>query len=397
TNLTLPPPPSLKGPLPPHHPCRHKGWTAGRPLPLLPATPTKDQSPNHPKHMLKTQRSTPLNQHNAHLRRRLKKTPTPRIKPSNAAQKHHGTLQEDSQHPCQALGTLPMVLHPIPTTPGLANTDSITPLRVSLTSSSYKLKSHFAHPGTTKMHWKQRETGPNHPLTLPLEPPPPPPPNQSPSGPAPPPIPPPTPAKPLLHLPPLSTTTPGPLHYAADAPPATSPPLPSPAATLEADPQTSAPTHPGLTQMLRKHCPRGPSAPAPSLTPKTTHFSNRQRIWKDTYKGSPCTLKRPHWPANPPSASLPPTPPTVKHPPAPFPTPPPLPQTTPPAASDAPASPIPLALTLLPLTPRCSAPAPMPPSSPVPHLNPPSPIKAPLSMPSMPPLEPPPACEGRPP
>ncbi|KAG5730754.1 hypothetical protein E4T56_gene3510 [Termitomyces sp. T112] len=96
---------------------------------------------------------------------------------------------------------------------------------------------------------------------------------------------------------------------------------------------------------------------------------------------SPCAPKQPHWPANPPSTSLPPTLPTANHPPEPFPiTPPPL-WATPPAASDAPASPVPLALALAPLAPRCSTPAPTPPSPPMPHLNPPSPIKAPPPMP----------------
>ncbi|KAG5349340.1 hypothetical protein C0989_004506 [Termitomyces sp. Mn162] len=189
----------------------------------------------------------------------------------------------------------------------------------------------------------------------------------------------------------------GPPHYATNAPPATSPPLPSPAATPEADPWTSAPTHLGLMQMLWRHCPRGPGAPAPSLTPKTTHFSNRQRIGKDTYEGSPRALKWPHWPANPPSALLPPTPPTVNHPPVPFPAPPPPPWATPPAVPDAPASPVPLMLTPSPLAPRCSVPTPMPPSLPVPRLDPPSPVGAPPPVPSMPPLEPPPACKGRPP
>ncbi|KAG5331638.1 hypothetical protein C0989_007758 [Termitomyces sp. Mn162] len=173
----------------------------------------------------------------------------------------------------------------------------------------------------------------------------------------------------------------GPPCYAANALPATSPLLPSPAATLEADPWTSAPTHLGSMQMLQRHCPREPGAPTLSLTPKTTHFSNRQRIGKDTYEGSPHALKQPHWPANPPSALLPPT----------------LPTATPPAASDTPTSPVPLVLTLSPLTLRCSAPAPMPSSLPVPHLNPPSPIEALPPVPSTLLLEPPPACKERPP
>ncbi|KAG5333528.1 hypothetical protein C0989_005514 [Termitomyces sp. Mn162] len=169
----------------------------------------------------------------------------------------------------------------------------------------------------------------------------------------------------------------GPPHCATNAPPATSPPLPSSAATLEADPWTSVPTHLGLMQTLQRHCPREPGAPALSLTSKTTYFSNRRRIGKDTYEGSLCALKWPHWLANPPSASLPPTLPTVNHPPVPFPAPLPPPWAAPPTASDAPTSPVPLVLTPLPLAPRCSMPAPMPPSLPVLHLNPPSPIKAP--------------------
>ncbi|KAG5351199.1 hypothetical protein C0989_007543 [Termitomyces sp. Mn162] len=190
--------------------------------------------------------------------------------------------------------------------------------------------------------------------------------------------------------------TPGPLHYAADAPLATSSPSPSPAATREADPQTSAPTCLGSTQMLQRHRPKEPGAPAPSLTPKTTHFSNRQRIGKDTYEGSPCTLKQPHWPANPPSALLPPTLPTVNHPLAPSPAPLPPPWTAPPTVSDTLTSPIPLALAPLPLALRCSMPTPMPPSLPALRSDPPSPIEAPPPVPSMLPLKPPPACKGRP-
>ncbi|KAG5337144.1 hypothetical protein C0989_010524 [Termitomyces sp. Mn162] len=190
---------------------------------------------------------------------------------------------------------------------------------------------------------------------------------------------------------------PGPLHYATNALPATSSLSPSPAATLEADPWTSVPTHLGSMQIPWRHHPREPGAPTPSLTPKTTHFSNRQRIGKDTYEGSLCALKRPHWPANPPSALLPPTPPTANHPPAPFPAPLPPLWAAPPTASDAPASPVPLMLAPSPLALRCSVPAPMPPSLPMPHLDPPLPIGAPPPMLSMLPLEPPPACEGRPP
>ncbi|KAG5348664.1 hypothetical protein C0989_009067, partial [Termitomyces sp. Mn162] len=90
----------------------------------------------------------------------------------------------------------------------------------------------------------------DHPLTLPPEPPPSLLPNQSPSGPTPPPKPLPTPAKPPPHPPPLLTTTLGPPRYAANALPATSPPSPSSAATPEADPWTSVPTHLGSMQML---------------------------------------------------------------------------------------------------------------------------------------------------
>ncbi|KAG5335025.1 hypothetical protein C0989_002443 [Termitomyces sp. Mn162] len=192
----------------------------------------------------------------------------------------------------------------------------------------------------------------------------------------------------------------GPLRYAADALPATSPPSPSPAATLEADPWTSVPTCLGLMQMLWKHHPREPGASAPSLTPKTTHFSNRQRIGKDTYKGSPHTPKQPHWPANPPSASLPPTLPAANHPLVPFPAPPPPLGAAPPAVSDAPASPVPLVLAPAPapapLALKCSVPTPMPPSPLMPHPNPPSPIEAPLPVLSMLPLAPPPTCKERP-
>ncbi|KAG5727608.1 hypothetical protein E4T56_gene12322 [Termitomyces sp. T112] len=171
--------------------------------------------------------------------------------------------------------------------------------------------------------------------------------------------------------------TPEPLHYAADAPPATSPPSPSPAATLEADTWTSVPTCLGSMQMLWS-------------------FSNRQRIGKDTYEGSPRTPKWPHWPANPPSTLLPPILPAANHPLAPFPAPLPPLWATPPAVSDTPTSPIPLALTPVPLALRCSMPAPTPPSLPALHLDSPSPIKAPPPMPSMLPLEPPPACKERP-
>ncbi|KAG5725080.1 hypothetical protein E4T56_gene10254 [Termitomyces sp. T112] len=169
--------------------------------------------------------------------------------------------------------------------------------------------------------------------------------------------------------------TPGPLHYAVNAPPTTFPPSPSPAATPEADPQASAPTHLGLTQTLQRHCPRGPGAPTPNLAPNTTH------LW-------------PHWPANPPSTLL--SWPIADHPPAPFPTPLPPPWAAPPTVPDAPASPVPPTLALAPHTLRCSTPTLTPPSLPALHFNPPLPIKAPLPMPSMPPLAPPPACEGRP-
>ncbi|KAG5720895.1 hypothetical protein E4T56_gene365 [Termitomyces sp. T112] len=208
------------------------------------------------------------------------------------------------------------------------------------------------------------------------------PPNQSPSGPAPPPRPPPAWAKPPPHPPPLPTTTLGPLHYAVDALPATSPPSPSPAATPEADPRASAPTHLESMQMLWRHHPREPGAPTPNLAPNTIHFVTG---------GEPC------WPANPPSALLPPTLPIADQPPAPFPAPPPPPWAAPPAVSDAPASSVPPALAPAPPAPRCSTPAPMPPSLPMPHLNPPLPVKAPPPAPSMPLLALPPTCKGRPP
>ncbi|KAG5731461.1 hypothetical protein E4T56_gene4365 [Termitomyces sp. T112] len=101
---------------------------------------------------------------------------------------------------------------------------------------------------------------PDPPATLP--------PGQLPSGPAPLLRPPPTPATPPPHQPPPPTTTPGPPHCIADAPPTTSPITPSPAATLEAELQTSASTRPELTQTPWRHHPRGPDAPAPSLIPE---------------------------------------------------------------------------------------------------------------------------------
>ncbi|KNZ72637.1 Filamentous hemagglutinin [Termitomyces sp. J132] len=124
--------------------------------------------------------------------------------------------------------------------------------------------------------------------------------------------------------------------------------------------------------------------------PKHDPFSNRRRIGSNTYKGSPHALKRPHWPANPPSTLLPPTPPVADQPLAPFSAPPPPLWATPPAASDAPASPVPLALALVPPALRCSMPTPTPPSPPVPCLDPPLPVEAPPPMPSMLPLAPPP-------
>ncbi|KAG5348733.1 hypothetical protein C0989_008583 [Termitomyces sp. Mn162] len=153
--------------------------------------------------------------------------------------------------------------------------------------------------------------------------------------------------------------TPGPLHYAVDALPATSPPSPSPAATLEADPWAS-----------RTWCSR--TQPGPKHNP----FSNRQRSGNNAYEGSPHAPKQPRWPANPPSALLPPTLPVADKPPAPFPTPPPPLWAAPPAASDTPASPVPLTLAPVPPALRCSTPAPTPPSLPVPRLNPPSPVEA---------------------
>ncbi|KNZ73977.1 hypothetical protein J132_08914 [Termitomyces sp. J132] len=70
------------------------------------------------------------------------------------------------------------------------------------------------------------------------------------------------------HQPSPPTTTPGPPHCVADAPPTTSPIAPSPAATPEAELQTPASTHPESTRTPRRHCPRGPDAPAPSLNPE---------------------------------------------------------------------------------------------------------------------------------
>ncbi|KAG5348690.1 hypothetical protein C0989_008910 [Termitomyces sp. Mn162] len=62
--------------------------------------------------------------------------------------------------------------------------------------------------------------------------------------------------------------TPGPPHCIADAPPTTSPIVPSPAATLEAELQTPASTRPESMRTLWRHHPRGPNAPAPSLNPE---------------------------------------------------------------------------------------------------------------------------------
>ncbi|KAG5716800.1 hypothetical protein E4T56_gene20974 [Termitomyces sp. T112] len=62
--------------------------------------------------------------------------------------------------------------------------------------------------------------------------------------------------------------TPGPPHCIADAPPTTSPIVPSPAATLEAELRTPVSTRPELTQMPQRHRLRGPNAPAPSLNPE---------------------------------------------------------------------------------------------------------------------------------
>ncbi|KAG5717392.1 hypothetical protein E4T56_gene7670 [Termitomyces sp. T112] len=340
----------------------------------------------------------------------MKETPTPRRNnPRDEPQSISAEVSHSPTDPCTApakeasTNTTPTALQTLGSVRNMDSTPTSTPacftyltlmqIEVSLhtprnNEEALESTKNMIQGRTGQQNQRQQEAGPDYPLTLPLEPLPLPPPNQSPSGPTPLPRPLPTLARPPLHPPLLSTTTPGPLHYAADAPPATSPPLPSPAATPEADPQTSAPTHLGSMQTLRRHHPREPGAPTPSLTPKTTHFSTRWRIGKDTYEGSPHAPKQPHWPANPPSTSLPPTLPTVNHPPAPFPAPPPPPWTAPPAASDAPASPVPLALAPLPLAPRCSMPAPMPPSLPMLHLDPPSPSKAPPPMPSTLPLEP---------
>ncbi|KAG5348820.1 hypothetical protein C0989_007941 [Termitomyces sp. Mn162] len=70
------------------------------------------------------------------------------------------------------------------------------------------------------------------------------------------------------HQPPPPTTTLGPPHCVADAPPTTSPIAPSPAATPEAELQTPASTRPESTRTPRRHRPRGPDAPAPSLNPE---------------------------------------------------------------------------------------------------------------------------------
>ncbi|KAG5330868.1 hypothetical protein C0989_008527, partial [Termitomyces sp. Mn162] len=72
---------------------------------------------------------------------------------------------------------------------------------------------------------------------------------------------------PPRRLPP-PTVTPGPPHCTANALPTTSPIAPSPAATPEAGLRTPASTRPELTQKLRRHRPRGPDAPAPSLNPE---------------------------------------------------------------------------------------------------------------------------------
>ncbi|KAG5722435.1 hypothetical protein E4T56_gene579 [Termitomyces sp. T112] len=118
-----------------------------------------------------------------------------------------------------------------------------------------------ASPRATRNEARTHLTpSPDPPATLP--------PGQLPSGPTPPLRPPPTPATPPPHQPPPPTTTPGPLHYVADAPPTTSPIAPSPAATLEAKLRTPAPTRPESTRMPRRHHPRGSDAPTPSLNPE---------------------------------------------------------------------------------------------------------------------------------
>ncbi|KAG5729259.1 hypothetical protein E4T56_gene8066 [Termitomyces sp. T112] len=93
-------------------------------------------------------------------------------------------------------------------------------------------------------------------------------PGQLPSGPTPPLRPPPTLAMPPPCQLPPPTTTLGPPHCITDAPPATSPITPSPAATPEAEPWTPASTCPELTQTPWRHRPRGPDAPTPSLNPE---------------------------------------------------------------------------------------------------------------------------------
>ncbi|KAG5720548.1 hypothetical protein E4T56_gene2584 [Termitomyces sp. T112] len=164
--------------------------------------------------------------------------------------------------------------------------------------------------------------------------------------------------------------TPGPPHCIANAPPATSPIAPSPAATLEAEPWTPASTRPELTRTPWRHCSRGLDAPAPSLNPENEP---------------------------PPSTSPPPALLTMHPPPELVPAPPLPPQTAPPSASDAPASPAPLTLAPSPCTPMCSFPAPLPLSPSVPRHGPPLPVGAhPPILPMML-SKPPPACEGRPP
>ncbi|KAG5729501.1 hypothetical protein E4T56_gene4636 [Termitomyces sp. T112] len=145
------------------------------------------------------------------------------------------------------------------------------------------------------------------------------------------------------HQPPPPTMTPGPPHCVADALPTTSPIAPSLAATPEAELQTPVSTRRESTRTPRRHCPRGPDAPAPSLNPENE-------------------LLRPRWPTNPPSASPPPVPPTMHPPPELVPAPPLPPQAAPPSASDAPASPTPLTLAPLPRALKCSSPAPSLPS-----------------------------------
>ncbi|KAG5333557.1 hypothetical protein C0989_005405 [Termitomyces sp. Mn162] len=189
----------------------------------------------------------------------------------------------------------------------------------------------------------------------------------------------------------------GPLHCIANAPPATSPIVPSPAATPGAELWTPASTHPELMRTPRRHRPRGPNAPTPSLTPENEPSvtnggaeDHSQRIParpKVALLANQSSLRL----ATSSSAhSTSPPPELVPTPPLPL-------RAAPPSASDAPANPAPLMLTPLPHAPMCSFPAPLPLSPSAPRHNPPLPVGA--HPPVLPTTlsKPPPACEGRPP